>query len=93
MLLHRETAPLCCFHDNHWGDGRISRWCPTPRGVFAELAAADPDRFFEPTPSKSGTFSDWIGLFLDTPAPHEVDWDEVAAVLDDAYRTSRSFLA
>ena len=49
-------GPLCYFHDNHRGDGRVSLWCPAPAGVPAELTASEPRRFFHPTPSASGVF-------------------------------------
>src|SRR5437762_5041987 len=26
----RDKRPLCYFHDNHNGDGRIALWCPVP---------------------------------------------------------------
>src|SRR5215204_3158431 len=73
----RGKRALCYYHDNHRGDGRISLWCPSPPGVAEELTAAEPQRFFEPTPSASGTFSGWLGVYLDTSGPHKVDWDEI----------------
>jgi hypothetical protein len=82
----QDKRPLCYYHDNHRGDGRISLWCPAPPGVPAELVSAEPERFFEPTPSAAGAFSGWLGLFLDTPHPHRVDWEEIAAFIEDAYR-------
>lgn len=82
----RDNRPLCYFHDNHRSDGRISLWCPAPPGVPAELVGAEPERFFEPTPSASGTFSSWLGVYLDGSGDHTVDWGEVAAIVEDAYR-------
>jgi hypothetical protein len=82
----QDKRPLCYYHDDHRGDGRISLWCPAPPGVPEELAGAEPQRFFEPTPSASGTFSGWLGVFLDTSGPHKVDWAEIAAIIEDAYR-------
>ena len=52
----QDKRPLCYYHDDHHGDGRISLWCPAPPGVPEELVGAEPERFFEPTPSASGTF-------------------------------------
>ena len=83
----RDKRPLCYFHDNHNGDGRISLWCPAPRGVAEELATAEPERFFEPQPSASGTFSHWLGVYLDTSGENRVDWAEITAILEDAFRT------
>jgi hypothetical protein len=83
----RDKRPLCYFHDDHNGDGRISLWCPVPSGVQEELISAEPERFFKPPTSAKGTFSDWIGIFLDTLPKNEVDWGEVASILEDAFRT------
>jgi len=48
------------------------------------LVHGEPQRFFKPQPSKAGTFSDWLGVYLDAP---DVNWDEIATLLEDAYRT------
>lgn len=82
----RDKRPLCYFHDNHHGDGRISLWCPAPPGVPEELVAAEPERFFMPPTSATGVFSGWLGTFLDTSGVNRVDWAEVAAIVEDAYR-------
>jgi len=83
----RNKKPICRFHDEDFaGDGRVSLWCPAPPGVRGELTTADPDRFFAPTPSASGVFGDWIGVYLDTERELAVDWQEIAAVIEDAYR-------
>jgi hypothetical protein len=76
--------PLCYFHENHRGDGRISLWCPAPPGVPAELTGSEPDRFFHPTPSASGVFAGWLGVYLDIG---RVDWSEVASIIEEAFRT------
>ena len=83
----RDKRPLCYFHDNHNGDGRISLWCPVPPGVQEELVTAEPERFFRPPASARGVFSTWLGVYLDTSGDNRVDWKEVAAILNDAYRT------
>ena len=83
----RDKRPLCYFHDNHNGDGRISLWCPVPPGVREELVTAEPERFFRPPASARGVFSTWLGVYLDTSGDNRVDWKEVAAILNDAYRT------
>src|SRR6266513_271638 len=82
----RDKRPLCYFHDDHKGDGRISLWCPVPPGVQEELVSAEPERFFQPPMSARGTFSGWLGVFLDTSGETEVDWDEITAILEDAFR-------
>jgi hypothetical protein len=82
----RDKRPLCYYHDNHRADGRVSLWCPAPPGVAEELVGAEPERYFEPTPSASGVFSDWLGVYLDGSGSNKVDWREVAAIVEDAYR-------
>jgi len=55
-------------------------WCAAPAGVQAELLMAEPARFFRPPYVGS---RGWIGLRLDG----DVDWDEVAAICEEAFRT------
>jgi hypothetical protein len=50
------------------------------------LVTTEPRRFFRPQPSTSGTFATWIGVYLDLPGDDAVDWDEIAAILGEAYR-------
>ena len=83
-----ERRPFCYFHDDHNGDGRVSLWCPTLPGVQEELVTAEPRRFFRPTPSASGTFSTWLGVYLDTTGTDRVDWKEISKILEDAYRSA-----
>ena len=78
--------PLCYLHDDHRGDGRVSLWCPSVPAVQEELSSAEPRRFFRPQASASGTFSRWIGVYLDLPGDDGVDWDEIAEILGEAYR-------
>ena len=83
----RDKRPLCYFHDDDFSDdGRVSLWCAAPPGFPEELAVLEPERFFRPTPSASGVFSGWLGVFLDSSGPNEVDWDELAATVEEAYR-------
>jgi hypothetical protein len=81
----RDKRPLCYFHDHH-NDDRTSLWCPARPGVQEELVAAEPNRFFKPPMSAKATFSEWLGVFLDAAEEHEVDWGEIAALLEDAFR-------
>jgi len=77
---------MCYFHADHNGDGRVSIWCPVAKGVQVELVATDPGRFFEPPVSAGGVFSGWLGAYLDLAGEDQVDWNEVGALLRDAYR-------
>ena len=82
----RIRRPLCYFHDRHRGDGRISVWCPAAPGRQVAMVSADRKRFFRPTPSASGVFSDWLGVYLDGRDEVVVDWGQVADLIEDAYR-------
>ena len=63
-----------------------SLWCPAPPGVQEEMVSAEPMRFFAPPTSASGVFSGWLGVYLDTSGRHKVDWVEIAAIVEDAFR-------
>lgn len=78
---------MCRFHDADFGtDDRVALWCPAPPGVAEELSGADPARFFQPTPSAGGVFANWLGVYLDTTGAEAVDWEEIAAIVEEAYR-------
>jgi hypothetical protein len=79
----QNKRPLCYYHDNHRGDGRVSLWFPVGPGAQEEMVATDPKRFFRPRTSAAGTFENWLGVFLDTP---EHDWREIAGMLEEAFR-------
>ena len=83
----RDKRPICYFHDSDFSsDGRVSIWCPAPPGGQDELVAIDPLVFFPPTPSSSGVFREWIGVFLDKLHDSTVDWHDVEDVIEDAFR-------
>ena len=67
------------FWDDHHGDGRLALWVAAPPGVQAQLAEQEPDRFF--VPPYVG-HRGWLGVRLDV----DVDWDEVAGIVEDSYR-------
>ena len=67
------------FLDNHHDDGRLALWCAAPPGVQGELVDQEPERFFVP-PYVGGR--GWLGVRLD----RDPDWDEVAGIIEDAYR-------
>ncbi len=66
---------------DHHHDDRLALWCAAPPGAQAELVESEPHRFFRP-PYVGGR--GWLGVYLDVG---EVDWDEIAAIVADAYRT------
>lgn len=67
------------FTENRERDGRAALWCKALPGVQETLVGADPERFYKPPyVGPNG----WLGVRLDK----DVDWDEIAGFLDDAYR-------
>jgi hypothetical protein len=71
------------FHDDHHGDGRLALWCAAPPGAQGLMVDAEPERFF--VPPYVG-HRGWLGVRLDV----DLDWDEVAAIVVDAYRVVAS---
>jgi hypothetical protein len=55
-------------------------WCAAPMGSQESVVAEAPERFFRP-PYVGGR--GWLGVRLDG----RVDWDEVEALCEEAYRT------
>lgn len=66
--------------DDHHGDGIFGLWAAAPPGNQELLVAADPERFFRPP---YVGHRGWLGARLD----REVDWDEVAGLVEDAWAT------
>jgi hypothetical protein len=62
-------------------DDRVAFWYAAPPGVQEALVGNDPRRFFRPP---YVGVRGWVGVYLDVP---EVDWEEVAELVADAYRT------
>ena len=63
-------------HDNQFPH----LWCAAPPGAQQELIAAEPETVFRP-PYVGGR--GWLGVRLDG----DVDWDEIAELCQDGYRT------
>ena len=63
-------------HDHHFPH----LWCAAPPGAQDELVETEPERFFRP-PYVGGR--GLLGVRLDG----KIDWDEIAAVCKDAYRS------
>jgi hypothetical protein len=64
---------------NHHHGGPLGFWCAAPPGAQDGLIGADPDRFFRPP---YVGHRGWLGVSLEG----EVDWDEIADLVRDAYR-------
>jgi hypothetical protein len=71
---------------DHHHDDRLGFWCAAPPGAMAELVEQDPEHFFRPPYVGS---KGWLGVYLDTADNNgatDLDWTEIAAVIDEAYR-------
>jgi predicted DNA-binding protein (MmcQ/YjbR family) len=75
----RDKKVFVTLSDHHHDD-RLGFWCAAPPGAQDLLGRMAPERFF--VPPYVGVRG-WIGVYLDVP----VDWDEVADLVTDAYRT------
>ncbi len=67
------------MYADHHHDDRLGFWCAAPDGAQETLVGSDPERFF--VPPYVG-HRGWLGVRLDVP----VDWDQVADLVEDAYR-------
>ena len=67
------------YADAHHDD-RVAFWCAAPPGDQEALVGERPPQFFRP-PYVGGR--GWLGVYLDV----EQDWDEIAEIVLDAYRT------
>lgn len=65
---------------DHHHDDRVAFWCAAAPGGQETFVAAAPDRFFRPPYVGA---RGWLGVWLDVP----LDWDEIAQLVTDAYRT------
>lgn len=63
----------------HHHDDRVAFWCAAPPGVQEEMVAEDPERYFRPP---YVGHRGWLGVYVDV----EVHWDEIAEIVEEAYR-------
>ncbi|WP_237706568.1 MmcQ/YjbR family DNA-binding protein [Kribbella flavida] len=75
----RGRKTFVMFANRHHDD-RVGCWCAAPEGAQEELLATDPERFFRPP---YVGHRGWVGVYLDV---EDVDWDQLADVVRDAYR-------
>jgi hypothetical protein len=76
----REKKSFVMYLDNHHDDGRLALWCAAPEGMQHALVEAAPEHYF--VPPYVG-HRGWLGVRLD----RDLDWDEIAGVIEDAYLT------
>jgi hypothetical protein len=74
----RGKKTFVTYADHHHDD-RLAFWCAAPEGAQEALVDAYPERFFRPP---YVGHRGWLGVYLDVA----VDWDEVAVMVEDAYR-------
>jgi hypothetical protein len=75
----RGKRTFVMFADRHHDD-RLAFWCAAPPGAQQQMVETEPERFFRPPyVGPRG----WLGVRLDVTA----DWDEIAEIVVDAYRT------
>jgi hypothetical protein len=82
-FFHRDKRCFLMFMDNHHGDGRRAIWCAAEPGTQELLVGADPANFFRPP---YVGHRGWLGVLLHG----DVDWDEIAGIVEDAYDTVAS---
>lgn len=75
----RGKKTFVTYADHHHDD-RLAFWCAAPEGVQETMVEADPAHYFRPP---YVGHRGWLGVYLDVP----VDWDVIADVVEDAYRT------
>ena len=61
-------------------------WFRVPPGMQDILIDPEGGQFFRPSTSASGTFANWVGVFLDMSGEHAVNWEELAVLIEDSYR-------
>lgn len=74
---------LALFPSGHHERRFPQLWCAAPPGAQEELVSTEPERFFRP-PYVGGR--GWLGVRLDG----ELDWGEVTAICEEAYRSVAS---
>jgi hypothetical protein len=65
--------------NNHHQSGRVAVVCKAPLGFQAAMVEMAPRRFYRPP---YVGHKGWVGLRIDL----DVDWEEVASVVEQAYR-------
>jgi hypothetical protein len=79
FFVRNKSTFVMAHLEGHHGNTFPHFWCAAPAGVQEHLVETDGDRFFRPP---YVGHRGWIGVRLDV----DVDWDEIAAICEDAYR-------
>lgn len=75
----RGKKQFVAVDDHHHGADRLAFWCAAAPGVQEELIGENPELFFRPP---YVGHRGWLGVRIDL----DVDWDEIAEIVRDAYR-------
>lgn len=75
-----KSSFVTVWHDGHHDHHFPHLWCAAPPGAQQEMVTTEPGRFFRPP---YVGHRGWLGVRLDG----DLDWDELAGVCEDAYRT------
>ena len=76
----REKKTFVMYDNYHHNAAHCGFWCAAPPGAQEILVGSAPERFFRPP---YVGHRGWLGVYLDVP----LDWDEIAGIVADAYRT------
>jgi hypothetical protein len=68
------------MYADHHHDDVLGFWCAAPPGAQEALVGDRPDHFFRPA---YVGHRGWLGVRLDRT---DLDWDEIAEIVTDAYR-------
>lgn len=77
----RDKKLFVMYNTHHHGDPHEGAWCAAPPGAQATLIDIDSERFYRPP---YVGYRGWVGVNLDVDP---VDWDMIASIVEDAYRT------
>ncbi|HZP29892.1 MAG TPA: MmcQ/YjbR family DNA-binding protein [Acidimicrobiia bacterium] len=80
FFVRGKSAFVFSWIDGHHDHTFAHLWCAAPPGAQEALVKARPDRIFRPP---YVGHRGWLGVRLDG----RVDWDEIAELCEDAYRT------
>lgn len=72
---------FCAWVDDHHGDGHVGVWLAQPPGAQEELLQRS--GFWRPAYVGG---RGWVGVELDCAPETGTDWDEVAELIEDAFR-------
>jgi hypothetical protein len=83
----RDKRPVCYYHDDHNGDGRITRCGALPLlACKRNWSATNPNDSSSRQCQRRGHSRSGWGCSSTRQVRTRLDWDEIAAILEDAFR-------